>query len=670
MLEALDERAVEPVSITKTRHFFEKSGCGTIITAVVGLMLIIGFLWSGNCTGGPNMAEGPKTSIGSVGDRAITAEAVDRYYTQLSGQLGESPDPAIVAQNFGRAVSFAANDAVFEYLATQNGISIEPDSLDQEVNKVAAEQAEQTIAFEKQTLGVGKSEADFALAFKNKHSMSPSEFKEKQAEQIKADLQDPEKAATMYRQVIQIALVSKLKAGKQFSDDDIKKSYDTWITKRVFADAFKKDPNRPDFPAARERMEKVKAALDGGMDFEAAMNQFSDDPVAPGKKTKSESTIDYERSNLEHDRNLKPILSLKPGETTAIVDTGSGAAIYRLVRLGSSLPKDWEKSKAQRVSQLQDSYASNEVYNRVVKAKKDGTVKWTSKGFKAIFDWAEAKADPDLATDEAKRREAFQKAYEDAKAVLAEGGGLDERPATLAEYGAFEDLWKLSSDEQRNELKADRVEVLTDILTMSDSLDLRMELANLLIDQKKPDEALEQVSSAAQLLFTYDEKSIANYKRVDAMNAKLAAAGVDAESLKLVNENLDTYRNGAFEFFKSQAESNQDYSPTGEALNKQIQAQMSVAKGLGFITDAQVSEVAALIQKYKVEKKKLDDEAAAERKKLEEETKAQAEKDKAAAKAGTSGTGSAGSKSGSTFGQPGATGQGTAPPTNAGKGGK
>lgn len=635
-------------------------------------MLIIGFLWSGNCRGGPQMAQAPKTSIGTVGDQAITAEAVDRYYTQLSGQMGDSPDPAIVAQNYGRAVSFAVNDAVFEHLAVQAGISIEPDGLGEMVNKVAAEQAEQTIAFEKGTIGVGKSEADFALAFKNKYQMSPSEFKEKQAEQIKQDLQDPDKAATMYRQVIQIALVDKVKAGKQFSDDDIKKSYDTWVTKRIFADAFKKDPNKPDFAGARERMEKVKAALDGGMDFEAAMNQFSDDPVGPGKKSKSESTIDYDRSNLEHDRNLKPILSLKIGERTAIVDTGSGAAIYRLTRLGSSLPKDWEKTKAQRVTQLQDSYASNEVYDRVVKIKKDGTVKWTAKGFKAVYDWAEAKADPDLATDEVKRREAFQKAYEDAKAVLAEGAGLDERPATLAEYGAFEDLWKLSTDAQRNELKADRVEVLADVLTMSDSLDLRMELANLLIDQKKPDEALEQVSSAAQLLFTYDEKTISNYKRVEAMNTKLAAAGVAADSLKAVNENLDTYRKGAFEFFKGQAESNQDYSATGETLNKQIQSQMSATKQLGFITDAQVSEVMALIEKWKVEKKKLDDEAAAERKKLEEETKAQDEKDKAAAKSGSAdkGTGNAGSAGGNTFGQPNATGKGTSPTSNAGKGGK
>ncbi|OGR29776.1 MAG: hypothetical protein A2139_03735 [Desulfobacca sp. RBG_16_60_12] len=254
----------------------------------------------------------------------------------------------------------------------------------------------------------------------------------------------------------------------------------------------------------------------------------------------------------------------------------------------------------------------------------------------------------------------------DAKAAIAEMDGLSERAATLAAFGLYDDLWKLSDDNQRAELKKERSKVLSDVFGMgAESPELRLELCNLLIGQKDVAGALVQLDAAAQLLITYDAKSLARYGRILAIKPRLVAAGVKAEGMTSLDSALATYKNGAFDFLKEQAENNQDYTQVGADQNKQIETELSQVAKLGFVNEAQAQEVRGFIQKWKAEKTKLDKEIEEQRKKDEAEMKAQAEKDKKAdeaAKAGSGATPAPGTP-GSTFGVPNSTGTGKAPAT-------
>ncbi|MEJ5222696.1 MAG: hypothetical protein WHT63_11905, partial [Tepidiforma sp.] len=64
------------MSITKTRKFIERSGCGLIVSIVVGVIMLLGIVLYGQ-SGAPRMDEQSGPAVFQVGDLEVPAQAVE-----------------------------------------------------------------------------------------------------------------------------------------------------------------------------------------------------------------------------------------------------------------------------------------------------------------------------------------------------------------------------------------------------------------------------------------------------------------------------------------------------------------------------------------------------------------------------------------------------------------
>lgn len=645
---APSERGVE-LSITKTRDFFEKSGCGKYIMGAFGLALIVGLLWTGFGSGN-QQPEQEKNYVqaAAVGNHAVQVHEIEMLLEELNKAQQGSSDPLRAAAQYGGAVYFTVQNAVEAYLAEKAGIQLSDERIRSLAEEAAADQAKaqtENSKMQMAALGIlkpGYTEADFAAEFKKQQGISPSEYQDQMKQQMLQALEDPTQKSRIVAGITREELLKKYSNSITLSDEDLKRSYERFTVKRVYVDPRKEDPLKPKDAEALAKVSQALSAVKGGMSFEAAMDKYSDDPVPPGKKSKGESQLFYERYQLENDRNLRPILNLKPGLVSGVLNSSGGPAIFKLIKVETNLPKDFETQKKTRYEVVRQNMAANKAADEVLKIYDGETINWKIKGFQAVFEWQYARTDNTIQFEPVKRRERLLKAYESAQAALKEGDAFSDRPGKFAEFGAYEDLWAMSDDAQKAKLKEDRPVVLEHVLSVADGPELRVELGKILIAKKDLEGAIPQIEVAAQQMFVYDDATLARYKEMLSLRKQLKDAGAADEMLKGVDDAIEAYKAGAFEVLKGLMETNLDYSEQGQKLYNDTYRQLDRLKKLGFISAEQGKQIENLLNKWRTEKIKADKEAKAAieqaRKEEEQRTKEEAAKAKGSGGASNSTT--------------------------------
>jgi len=607
----------------------------------LGLVLVVGlFAYFGGTPPVAGSDEGRQWVVATVGEQQVYGNQIDENferYTAYFQQSEASLTPQLTARTLAISLNALVEQALIAELARRKGVTLTDDDLIQ----AAQTQIEQQIAqarFELMSSGKiksGATEEEVSAAFRQAHGVDIATARHQLLDRFKESLKDPAKRGELVSQQVLPKLQEAEAVKIQLSDEQLKKGFDTWVTKRV---AF--NPREHQGEDLFAEAERVLKEIKGGLSFETAMNKYSDDPAMKGKK-KSDSTVDITRATVEYDDAYKPLLNMKAGDISPVIPLATGPAIFKIVKIQPKVPADYNPKKEDYRKTRINEMASKRLFNERKALKDSGIVKWKSEGYRVLDEWGKLGENPENARDKTKMRSALQKVVAEAKKVTEEGGDIaGPKPAVLAYFAAFDEMYELSSKVLKSQLAAQRIDVLTALLEVTEGADLRLELTRLHLEQKKTLEAFDSLLTAAQSNHGVDEKGIERYKSIEALGKRMATGKlITAVQANQLEEEQKHWREEAFEMLKGQAETNEDYTESGQRQYNEINSRVGRLQRLNSLTDDQVKQIETAQKKWREEKAKFDKEQEELRKKEEaERKKAEAEKKKqeeAAKKAGT-----------------------------------
>lgn len=485
------------MSIVQVRNFMEKSGCALVVSIAIGVGLVIGML-NMNC-GGPQQAQGEVSDVVAVvlgrniGAREIEDLAAAQR-SQFGSQLGEVPI-MFEAMIVGGAIDQLVQATVTLDLAKKRGIEINDEAIrahfSRELDKGIQSERERLVSTGK--LKADATPEDFVKAVKaeNPNFTTFEDIKKQNLDQLNQVLSDPAQKDRLVLSVAPQLLQDAELAKVQLTEEEAKKGYDTLVLKRILLTADKNEGK--DLNAEAER---ILAEIKAGATFESAMDKYSNETPADPQKRVSENELKYGYGMVSTDATLKPVAALKPGETSAPLKEFNGVAIYKLVKVESNLPADWDKEKAKYLDQAKQAKVASVVSEEVKTAQDAVTIEWKSLGYKAIYDYNKVgMASGNPADTKAK----YQQVVEDAQKAI-DGSDIGLNVARLARYAAYEQLYASASAEEKKDMLANRIEYLMELPELEGQPTLRMQLVDMLIEAERKDEAAELLLDMANTL--------------------------------------------------------------------------------------------------------------------------------------------------------------------------
>ena len=337
----------------------------------------------------------------------------------------------------------------------------------------------------------GASQADFEAAFKAQSGKTVVEQKAAFFAQVEKLLGDSSQRPLLVASFAGPMYLEFAKTKINPSDDDVKASYNSLTVKQVL---FRSIPVSKTDP--KVQADKVLGEIKGGLKFEDAMNRYSNDTPSTGKKL-SDNTINVSATDIDSNDQYKPLKGLKVGEITGVTTVPMGLAIYKVDKITSNLPKDFDKEKAKYRETFAQKAATDQLTKKLKEFTSGPEVKWSSEGYKAFYDFSKLGEDQTLITDPAKKQTVLRGIIDRAKKVIASGQGWELRPAALTFYGALDQLYN-SPGVDKTALQDDRIASIEAILQGSEDSGMRMELVDLYSAKKETDKAAQALLLAAQ----------------------------------------------------------------------------------------------------------------------------------------------------------------------------
>lgn len=476
----------------------EKSGCALVVSIAIGVGLVIGML-NMNC-GGPQQAQGEVSDVVAVvlgrniGAREIEDLAAAQR-SQFGSQLGEVPI-MFEAMIVGGAIDQLVQATVTLDLAKKRGIEINDEAIrthfSRELDKGIQSERERLVSTGK--LKADATPEDFVKAVKaeNPNFTTFEDIKKQNLDQLNQVLTDPAQRDRLVLSVAPQLLQDSELAKVQLTEEEAKKGYDTLVLKRILLTADKNEGK--DLNAEAER---ILGEIKAGATFESAMDKYSNETPADPQKRVSENELKYGYAMVSTDATLKPVATLKPGETSAPLKEFNGVAVYKLVKVESNLPADWDKEKAKYIDQAKQAKVASLVSEEVKTAQEAVTIEWKSLGYKAIYDYNKVgMASSGTAAD---TKAKYQQVVEDAQKAI-DGSDVGVNVARLARYAAYEQLYASASAEEKKDMLANRIEYLMELPELEGQPTLRMQLVDMLIEAERQDEAAEMLLDMANTL--------------------------------------------------------------------------------------------------------------------------------------------------------------------------
>ncbi len=533
------------MSISTIRHFLEKSGCALVVSIVLALMFVIGFLWNSNSSSSGGGGEGQELVIATVAGTPITFNQVEedaREQTQQYYMQMESVPVEMEADLLGRVLRQLVTQSLVIELAKQGGIAL----TDEDVLSTVKSEFEQSVQSEKALLvsegklKAGATDVEVDGAFKVKHGSTLTEMRAHNLEDAKNVLADPKRRPNLVAFFTNQALVNARKGKMVPSDDVLKKSFDTLVVKRIMFNGTKGN--------AMESAAKAIGEVKGGLTFEQAIDRYSTEAPEKGKKL-SETTTNMTAASLEGIPMFKSVLALKTGEMSPPIASGAGALVYKLVARKSVVPKDFEAGKRGYADAYATQAANRAVGAEVEKMRDSGVVVWKSEGYHVLFDYVSM-----LATgDSSAQGEAFAKLEERASAApTTDPAG--SKPAALVRYLALQRVPTGKTPEAISAIKQKKIEAISNLLVTSENFDLRMELVDILVADKDPLAATELLHAVGNNN-SPTEVGQRNFSDSIARLDKIKAAKIgSAEDLMAIDAELERWRKEKKEYDVGQAE--------------------------------------------------------------------------------------------------------------------
>lgn len=534
------------MSISSVRNFLEKSGCAMVVSIALAIMFVIGFLMVTN----PNAARGGAGDsapllIAEIGKTPVTFDAVDEVARQQTQQYFaqlESVPPELEASVLGGVLRQLINQALVMELAKRDGVTLD----DTQLKSMVAMQFDQSVAQEKARLvsegklKEGATAAEVDEAFKKESGQTLTAIRAKNETDVQNMLADPTGRANVVAYFTNQALVEQYKRQSMPTDEQLKKSFDTLTVKRIVFNGLKGD--------AMEEARKVADEIKGGMSFEQAIDRYSTETPAQGKKL-SETTTNLTVGSIEGLPDYQPVLALEPGEVSAPVASGAGAIIYKLVERKNVLPPDFEKEKARYADAYATQTANRKVTEAVDKLRDEGMVQWKSEGYHVLYDFVTLldKGDPAGHADEFR-------ALEERAATVTSTDPAGAKPAALVRYLALQRLPAGTTDAEKEEMAQKKLEAIGNLLLNSENAELRLQMVDLLIERKDP-LAAKELLTAAENNTSPTDVGQRTFSDIGARLEKLKAQSLGTpEEIAAIEKELERWRQEKKEYDQGQEE--------------------------------------------------------------------------------------------------------------------
>jgi len=510
------------LSISKVQELLQNKGC----VWTVSILMVVGVVVSSfaQCGRQHDVERAgmsvPGAVVAQVGDYPITERSISTQNSQMERMYGQSVDnfpPEIRVQFKAGTLNSLIGNAFTLELAKKYGVEPSDEDILAQAEKATDDQIQsyKTQLIQMKKLKEGATEQEFQTAFKSETGKTVAEVKQQVEDELKQNLQSPDLRVIMAAQSISVPLLEAVKKTVQISDDELKKSYDKYVFKKITI-------SKGD---TEEVAKKALAEIKGGLSFESAIDRYSNDQPEAKKKL-SESTTEMVRATMDGVPFYAPLKDLKVGEVSDLIRSGSTVSIYKLVSIKSDLPKDFDKKKDEYRQTALASRAANKLQTELKDLQKNGKVIWKSDGWKALYDYAQLSTEQ---LDGAKRKEKLEDILKQAQAA-AESSGVDSsRTANLLAYVVFNQIYEQASPAEKTKLADKRIEVLEGFLRDSEDVRVRLELVKLYFDKKDAQNFTDELMRAADANASHtDASGQSNFNEIN----KYLKQGEDAKLIK------------------------------------------------------------------------------------------------------------------------------------------
>lgn len=580
------------MSIVTVRSWIsEKKGC-QVFVGIVMFLVMLTFISpmfcsrQGNFAGDPNANEvvvevegrpgttGDLTSIQTVARENRPTTATPReYFDREAGELAQ-------------LVDLAAGDALAARYAVkptrEQAIKSFNDSIEQQL---------MMMRLTMQMQGMLKQDAtdkEFNEAIEKQLGRPLDEVKKEELANYEQKLDDPQTGPLIMRSLAVEAVINQLAKTNLPSEEELKKSYETFVFNRLAITDPKLTPEQ-----RQARADKAQAALAGGKSFVDVYKEMI------GGTTPAPTEMPM--SQIEANPDLAALKTLKPKESVVVTEFGS-PAVFQLVTTKTSLPPNYETEKTKLMENFAKQKASKTVQDELKALKEDKSkIVWKSPQAALTYDLYMETTKTPPGTSPAPFMDIIKRSEELESTKQAYSADM----VAIIKYVAFEEAYRLSSASEQINMREQRAEYLSAALDVQDNTALREELAGIYKDLKQPDAAADALSKSISNTYTFGEAEVKSVESIEKKAEQWQKDGFfTADHLEMVKSAIKSWRAEKASWDKDEAER--------KAMEEEARKQADE------------------------ERKKLEAEAEAERKRLEAEDKKKAEDAK---KSGTGTTG-------------------------------
>lgn len=488
--------------------------------AVVFAVGIVGIgIGSGRGGGGREEQSG---IIATVNGQKLERKEFEFQVMRTIDQMGERRvmSPFEEAQLRGQIFDQLVDQTLRIQAAEKDGVKVSKRDIKAKTREIVDQQIEQFKAQIFADYKGKKTDKAFDTELKKRTGQSVSE--------VRKDIEKSIDAEMVRVQLLMDKHQEKIKGGVEVSEDIVKASYDELHLRQITVGSSGRSLDQ-----AEQRAKEIAEKIRGGTDFAAAAKEFSDDPFkSAGGDRNFVRTGDLEKPLAE------AAAKLKPGEMSDVISLGNSYAIVKLEAQRSGLPEDFDDPKKKKeyvdnYKSIQEQRALNDFETKLQEQAKILVVDPELKAYRTTREIAQVFNPEDPEAMKAKIRESvkgFEKAIDQASGDPHTLARCYSQIAYLHFWMRNPGFFQASEEEIASETEAAK-KALTLALDYAEANDLRLMLAEILVDEGNYDAALEHMQFASenafddyqthmQLMALYQQMKAAGVTKVDALIAE------------------------------------------------------------------------------------------------------------------------------------------------------
>lgn len=485
-----EDRGNKLTSISAWHDFARNKFAFLLLAGIIGFGIIAYF---GAGPGGGGTGSDRSAIEGRANEPVVlvNGEPIKRGELENSFQQFASfsrGDELQTARFKGMAINSAIDEAIKRAAAKKQGLSVSDADIDKAIDGM------------KKSLGQGKDLTDDQFEARLQElGLSTDGLRENLRERLLSDV-----------------LFKSIAAKEKVSEQDLLNNYTEVKVRHILIDN-KKQPDAQ----AKAKAEKILAEAKAGKDFAQLANTYTDDPgnqkpvtdpktqmpvIDPKtKKPKVElqgGLYDWAPSSKYVPEFAAASRSLKVGEISGLVKTDFGYHIMKGEGTRQNLPKDFAKDKPKLLEDLKMQKAAKPQQEFMDNARKTAKIEWKDNSYKWLYDFnsiGQPNAMNPAATDSSKAEDTFiaelrdyvSKEKDDSAANLVLAQTLGDRLARTA-IPLPNSPTKNMTPEEKDKLRNEVIGYYLAALKRTENQQARFRLAELYMDSKQNDKALEQ----------------------------------------------------------------------------------------------------------------------------------------------------------------------------------